>query len=77
MKAPEETAQMLNRKHEMFLNARTAILAIEENGLNRKHEMFLNNSFFDFSFFIFFLNRKHEMFLNVNRQLMSSIALLP
>ena len=35
--------QILNRKHEMFLNSFIAFCRVSISKLNRKHEMFLNS----------------------------------
>ena len=58
-------SQILNRKHEMFLNVKNPRHALGTAYLNRKHEMFLNLSSLIILQAQSYLNRKHEMFLNL------------
>ena len=41
----QELGMLLNRKHEMFLNANVIAVVRNQELLNRKHEMFLNVGF--------------------------------
>ena len=59
---------LLNRKHEMFLNLKYKYQKHLHLILNRKHEMFLNSRNGSNRIWAPKLNRKHEMFLNLIRK---------